>query len=160
MLRKAAKFLIALVLGGIVFAGCENNSSIINPSSNGGENAAVRLSALGDCENPQYTTLADLLAASDRNDELIATVEDGKVSFIHSGALFNCCMDSVSLEMETRGNVIRVVETEHTGQPCFCVCEYMIYGEILDLEPGTYTLEICPSMDSEEIICSVEVLIN
>lgn len=156
MLRKAAKFLIALVLGGIVFAGCENNSSIINPSSNGGENAAVRLSALGDCENPQYTTLA----ASDRNDELIATVEDGKVSFIHSGALFNCCMDSVSLEMETRGNVIRVVETENADAPCFCVCEYMIYGEILDLEPGTYTLEICPSMDSEEIICSVEVLIN
>lgn len=156
MLRTAAKFLSALVLGGIVFAGCENNSSIINPSSNGGENAAVRLSALGDCENPQYTTLA----ASDRNDELIATVEDGKVSFIHSGALFNCCMDSVSLEMETRGNVIRVVETEHTGQPCFCVCEYMIYGEILDLEPGTYTLEICPLMDSEEIFCSVEVLIN
>jgi hypothetical protein len=156
MLRKAAKVLVALVLGGIVFAGCENNSSIINPSSNGGENAAVRLSALGDCENPQYTTLTGSLG----NDELIATVEHGKVSFIHSGALFNCCMDSVSLEMETRGNVIRVVETEHTGQPCFCVCEYMIYGEILDLEPGTYTLEICPSMDSEEIFCSVEVLIN
>ena len=158
MLRKATKVLIALVLGGIVFAGCENNSSIINPSSNGGENAAVRLSALGECENPRYRYTT--LAASDRNDELIATVEHGKVSFIHSGALFNCCIDSISLEMETRGNVIRVVETENTDAPCFCVCEYMIYGEVLDLEPGTYTLEICPAMDSEEIFCSVEVSIN
>ena len=156
MLRKAAKVLVALVLGGIVFAGCENNSSIINPSSNGGENAAVRLSALGDCENPRGTTLAD----SSRNDQLVATVEDGKVSFIHSGALFNCCMDSVSLGMETSGNVVRIVETENTGQPCKCICEYMVYGEILNLEPGTYTLEICHSMDSDEIICSVEVSIN
>ncbi len=156
MLRKAAKVLIALALGGIVFAGCENNSSIIDPRFNGGKNAVLRLSALGECENPVGTTLA----GSGRNDELIATVEDGKVSFIHSGALFNCCMDSISLEMETGGNVIRVVETENADAPCFCVCEYMIYGEVLDLEPGTYTLEICSSMDSEEIFCSVEVSIN
>ena len=156
MLRKAAKVLITLVLGGIVFAGCENNSSIINPSFNAGENATVRLSALGGCENPQSKTLA----GSDRNDQLLATVEDGKVSFIHSGALFNCCMDSVSLGMETSGNVVRIVETENTGQPCKCICEYMVYGEILNLEPGTYTLEICPSMDSDEIFCSVELSVN
>ncbi len=156
MLRKAAEVLIALALGGIVFAGCENNSSLIDPPFNGGENAALRLSALGECENPVGTTLA----GSGRNDELIATVEDGKVSFIHSGALFDCCMDSVTLDLETEGNVIRVVETEHTEQPCFCECEYSVYGEVLDLEPGSYTLEISPSKDSEEIFCSVEVSIN
>ena len=156
MLRKYSKLFIAIVWAVAAFTSCDNNSAIVEPPFNGGENASVRLSALGDCQNEQGTTLANI----ERHDELQATVQDGKVSFTHTRALYNCCMDSISLDIEANGEIIRVVETEHCKSPCFCICEYAVYGEILDLEPDSYTIQIFSELNSEEMLCSVMVKIN
>ena len=157
MLRRYSNLFIAIVLAVAAFISCDNNSGIVNPPFNGGENASVRLSALGECQNEQDgTTLANI----ERHDELQATVQDGKVSFTHTRALYNCCMDSISLDIEAESEIIRVVETEHCESPCFCTCEYSVYGEILDLEPGSYTIQIFSEQNIEEMLCSVTVNIN
>lgn len=156
MLNKYSKLIIAIVWIVFAFAACDQNSTIARPPFDGGENGTVRLSALEDCTGEPVTTLAN----SERNDALQATVQEGKVSFIHTGALHNCCLDSISLEMNAEGNQISVVEKEYSEAPCFCQCEYTVHGEILDLEPGDYTIQICTDMDSEEILCYVTVKIN
>ena len=155
MLRRHSKLFIAIVLTVAAFASCDNNPGIVEPPFNGGENASVRLSALGDCQNQQSATLANV----ERHDELQARVDNGKVSFKHSRALFNCCLDSISLEMSAEGNRISVIETEYSGNPCFCQCEYEVQGEILDLGPGTYTIQIFDESNGE-ILCFVKVKIN
>ena len=156
MSSKYSNFIISLVWIAAVIMSCGKETALIDPPFNGGENASVRLSGLGECENQQSTTLA----ATERNDELQAVVQDGKVSFTHSRALYNCCLDSVSLDIEADGDMIRVVESEHCGEPCFCTCEYAVSGEILDLEPGSYTIQIFDETNAEEVLCYVGVEIN
>jgi len=156
MLNRYSNFIIALVWIAAVFTSCGKDSAFVDPPFDGGENASVRLSGLGDCENQQSTTLAD----TERNDELQATVQDGKVSFTHSRALYNCCLDSISLDIEADGDLIRVLESENCSEPCFCICEYTVSGEILDLEPGSYTIQVFDEANAEEVLCSMGVQIN
>ncbi|MEA1996829.1 MAG: hypothetical protein U9N45_04295 [Gemmatimonadota bacterium] len=130
----------------VSFAACTTESNPFVPSNN---QAILRLSGIGGCDGGK-TELA-----SGRDDELLVTVEEGLASFTHSNALFNCCMDSLTLEMSVTGRVVRVVETEHCGTPCKCICGYTVYGELEGLEPGVYTLEICPDMSGKTVFCSV-----
>jgi len=82
------------------------------------------------------------------------------VSFTHTNALFNCCKDSLSLNMAVKGTVVRVAEIEHCTAPCKCICGFTVYGEIIDLEPGWYTLEICPDITGEQVLCSVAFTVD
>ena len=161
----AATWILTLSL----LSACDNTETF-NPSLPELAPEAL-LSGVGECENQRETTAAaqeepvtsisDSQTGAERLDQLQATVgADGKVSFTHTGALFNCCMDSVTLEIEVLGSVIRVVEVEQCPNPCFCTCEYTIYGEIVNLDPGSYTIEICGSMESTEPFCTATVTVN
>jgi hypothetical protein len=111
------------------------------------------LSGLGECV-PQGGTM---LAGSCDVDELETEVSEGKVIFTHSAATYKCCMESISLEIEKEGAVVKIVETENAPDPCFCQCDYTIYGEIVDLEPGTYEIAVCCQENKDLVLCSASV---
>ncbi|HUU29415.1 MAG TPA: hypothetical protein VM123_16555 [archaeon] len=138
----------------IISAACGANHTNLTPFP---PQAAptLRLSGLGGCDYNDGLNLASV-----RNDKLVCTVENGRVSFIHSNAVYNCCMDKVSFEMAVEGSVVRVVEKEHTSNPCLCVCAFTIHGEITDLAPGTYTVEICPDLTGKNPYCSAVVTVE
>ena len=112
------------------------------------------LSGVGGCESHRETLLS---AGYSDNDRLEVEVSEGRVTFTHSAATYNCCMENVSLEIEQEGTVIKILEIEHAPNPCYCVCDYNIYGEIADLEPGTYEIAVCSQKNKDVILCSATV---
>ncbi len=60
---------------------------------------------------------------------------------------------SVRLEMVTE-NHIRIIETEYTANPCRCICDYTVFGEIIGLSAGTYTVEVVSAADQKTVLCS------
>ena len=140
--------LILLVLS----ISCRDNPAAIGdqPFEPGG--GTVRLAGLSDCAGTPGIALAEEIT-----NNLMATVsEDGTVSFVHSGAMFNCCLDSVGLEMYSWGGILRILEIQHCERPCRCTCGYSVHGEISNLEPGYYTLEICGDSLGSDAQCSVQ----
>ncbi|MCE5270251.1 hypothetical protein LLH00_03110 [bacterium] len=117
-----------------------------------GSKSSVALSGLSECRR-EVTDLA----AEGREDELSVSVQEGKVRFTHRGALFNCCLDSVSLQLCKYGSILRVVETPHVNQPCRCNCTFDVQGELLELESGQYWLEVAPSPDGDCAWCRVQI---
>lgn len=144
---------IFLLVSLALLVACQQNStSVDHPFEPGGGN--VRLAALGDCLGSSPAL------AGGSEDKLLATVSGRAVSFVHSGAVFNCCLDSLKLEMYSRGEILRVLELQHCDQPCDCSCEYAVHGEIDDLDPGYYTLEICADSLARQVLCSVSFRIG
>src|SRR4030042_1786151 len=126
------KALVIVLCSAVFLAGCGKSSLPVGPPFDGAAGASAQLSSLSDCQGE----VSEISLAGQRQDELLATVEDGTVSFTHSGALFNRCLDSLSLTLQADGHTIRVVENEHCAEPGFCRCLYTVYGQGLDLAPG------------------------
>jgi hypothetical protein len=144
---------IFLLIPLVMLAACQQNSaSADHPFLPGGGN--LRLAALGDCMG------SSTALAADGQDKLLATVSGSTVSFVHSGAVFNCCLDSLDLEMYFWGGILRVLELPYCDQPCDCTCDYTVHGEIDELDPGFYTLEICADSLARQVLCSVSFRIG
>jgi hypothetical protein len=140
---------LVLLAFGANSCGSDPATATDHPFEAGG--GTVRLAALGDCTGP------GAMLAGESNANLVANVgSDGMVSFVHSGAVFNCCMDSVGLEMYSWGGILRVLEKQHCAEPCRCTCSYTVHGEIGDLAPGYYTLEVCGDSLGMDVLCSVQ----
>ena len=147
---------VMVALFALAAVSCQENPAAVSDQPFEAGGGTVRLAGLGDCTRPSTSILADEMEAN-----LKASVsENGTVSFEHSGAVFNCCMDSVGLEMYSWGSILRVVEREFCAEPCRCICGYKIHGEISDLEPGYYTLEICEDSLATDALCSVQFKIG
>ena len=133
-----------------LIAACEKRDPLSAPSDYPPlEGATVRLSGLSGCETPTSSV------AVSGQDRLHAGEKDGKVSFEHSGAVFNCCMDSISISiLSIKPGVVRVLETEHTANACRCNCNYTVFGEITGLEGGMITIEVASATAPEKILGS------
>jgi hypothetical protein len=144
---------IYLLIPLVIVAACQQSSTGgEQPFLPGGGN--IRLVALGDCMG------SSTALAADSQDKLLATVSGGTVSFVHTAAVFNCCLDSLNLEMFSWGGILRVLELPYCDQPCDCTCDYVVHGEITELEPGFYTLEICTDSLAHQALCSVSFRIG
>ncbi len=177
-MRAFFKTLVVFFGALMLFSACEN---AVNPTPLGPfPQPTVMLSGVGGCELPEEALLAGdrgeestnddslnndvpiispLVDGTPGEDQLEAVVTDGKVTFTHSGATYNCCLDSIGLEMEREGSVLRVLETEYAPKPCYCTCDYTVYGEIVDLEAGDYTIEVVNAADPAKVLCSATVTV-
>ena len=145
---------LLFLMVGAGLAACNTENYVYSPPDTSG--AELRLAGLSECEG----TLEGAGLAGERSDRLLAVVENGRVSFEHSGARFNCCLDNVSLALEIDGNCIRVLETEHTAEPCRCVCDFSVGGEITGLGNGSYVLEICLAEADNIVLSTVQFTIT
>ncbi len=67
----------------------------------------------------------------------------GTLQLTHTNALFNCCFDSLTAEIDIADNIIDIVEHEHPfGGMCDCICLYDIDYEIINLPPAVYTIRV------------------
>ncbi|MFH1070971.1 MAG: hypothetical protein V1794_15235 [Candidatus Glassbacteria bacterium] len=142
-------------LAGLLLLACDAEHFVYSPPDT--SEAQLRLAGLNECTGSGEGTA---LATDERNDRLLAIVENGLVKLEHSRASFNCCMDSVSLAQQIEGGLIRVIETEHSHEPCRCVCEFTVQAEIIGLGSGQYVLEVCSAAAPDEKLCSVQFTIT
>jgi len=74
-------------------------------------------------------------------DEVYATVDDSRIRLFHLGALYNCCNEPFAFEIAQEEATIYVREIEVLENPCYCVCCFHIYLELVDVAPGDYVIE-------------------
>ena len=76
-------------------------------------------------------------------DQFSVTVEDSAFTMFHQGAEYNCCPDSIELQVSIDGDLISLREVEHLESGgCACMCCFNLSATVGGLAPGTYRLEI------------------
>lgn len=74
-------------------------------------------------------------------DEVRALVIEDTVYVFHDAALYNCCPEPFEYDIALEGSTISVREHEVLENPCYCVCCYNLYAQVLGVPPGSYVLE-------------------
>ena len=85
----------------------------------------ARMTALGPCQGEGVRSAKGTALSLRQVNDI--------VEFTHSGASYNCCMDSIAVSLEYKGGIVRIIETEYAAVPCRCVCDYTVFGEITGL---------------------------
>ena len=70
------------------------------------------------------------------------TYADSRLWLTHTNAIYNCCLDSIKIDMLVGERTITVVEREHlaAGEGCDCICPYILDYHVPNVNPGQYTL--------------------
>jgi len=126
---------------------------LLSETSQESQSPSVSLNGLGPCSSGSEKDPDSVVQSRGAlGDELEVEVGPGTISFIHHSATYNCCLDSIGLDLEREDALLRVLETEYTAEPCRCICDFTVYGEIVDLPPGDYILEVVNAADPETVL--------
>ncbi len=113
----------------------EDDTEVADIEAADGEGTTATLSNVSnsECLTNRDDVVESFEAAYDANT--------GTVTAIHHNVEFNCCLDTVDVQMQISGTTIQLYESETVTTPCDCICPYDVTSEIDDLEPGGYTVE-------------------
>jgi hypothetical protein len=76
-------------------------------------------------------------------EQLWVTVADSSLTVYHDGAGYNCCVDSIEVQVSFQTSAIIIREIEHKiGSGCVCMCCYNLETEIDGLAPGEYLVVV------------------
>jgi hypothetical protein len=76
-------------------------------------------------------------------EQLWTTVADSTLTVYHDGAQYNCCYDSLVVQVSREAFSITIRELEYPeGGYCACMCCYNFESEVDGLAPGTYAVEV------------------
>lgn len=93
-------------------------------------------------------------------DEFELTVEGHTLYVVHQNATYNCCPDDIVVSLTVEGNLLRLTEEELLTVPCDCLCCYDVETTVVNLAPGTYTVEYCwYDYESGDQQCHVEDIV-
>jgi len=104
---------------------------------------SVRLISRSACKDGPIQPLYS--AASECSQDCLQywSEPDGTLHVKHINAGFNCCIDSVAISIEIKGQVALVTEGEYlTGSGCHCLCLYDIEYEITNLPTTVNKIEV------------------
>jgi hypothetical protein len=94
------------------------------------------------------------------DDEIEFTVEDNTLHVVHNNVAYNCCLDDIVISVSQEGDLLRLTEGEIVSLPCYCICCYNVEATVVDLAPGTYTVELCwYDQDTHQIECYVDEIV-
>jgi len=76
------------------------------------------------------------------DEDLEIVVEGFTVTVIHRNARFNCCLDSIGIDLSVENCLLKITETEFVQRPCDCDCTFEVRASITVHEPALYIIEI------------------
>jgi len=95
----------------------------------------------GNCKSFHNESTLDSVSA---DQDCIEYQYDGQrvllLKHINSG--FNCCPDDIIGKVTINNNVISIEEDEVLSTPCLCLCLFDLTLEIVNLDPGDYTISV------------------
>ncbi len=96
----------------------------------------------------------------EEDDQIEFTVEEQTLHVLHSNATYNCCLDDIAISVSQEGDLLSLTEEEILTLPCYCICCYNVEATVVDLAPGTYTVEFCwYDYETHQIQCYVEEIV-
>jgi hypothetical protein len=94
------------------------------------------------------------------DDEIELSVAGDVLYVVHRNATYNCCRDEIVITASLEGNLLTLTEEEIVPNPCYCLCCYNVAATVIDLAPGTYTVEFCwYDYDTNQIECYVDEIV-
>jgi hypothetical protein len=93
-------------------------------------------------------------------DEIELTIEGNTLHVLHRNATYNCCLDDVVISLSVEENLLILNEQEILSNPCWCICCYNVEVTVVDLAPGTYTVEFCwYDYETDQVTCYWEDIV-
>ena len=90
----------------------------------------------------EWTTGIETGTDAAKNQDCIEYVYDGQSLILkHVNAGFNCCPGEILADIDIVGNLITITENEQEAG-CFCLCLFDLDFEIINLQPGDYTIRV------------------
>lgn len=135
MLRRRPIGLLALVIAvtACVIWGCDQDSKP-RPT---GEATLVGFSN-GECQREQAQA-----RAYSSEEPKVEIITDGLLVMInHKNAMFNCCLDTILVDLAQEENLLILTEAEIATHPCHCICPYEVSASLEVSLPGQYQVEI------------------
>lgn len=129
---------IVVVVAAILFGGCG-----ADPPP--GDLDFVHSSAVLMAPECGETTAAGSLGEAVLLPECIQwSYEDNLLSLKHLNAVYNCCLDSIEVDMIVSEQTIYIVESEYPegGQGCRCTCQYLLVYHVPVASAGSYLLHL------------------
>lgn len=73
----------------------------------------------------------------------IDLLADGlQIEFVHQNACFNCCLDTILVDLRQEEWRIILTESEVVTHPCRCLCPYRVTATVAVSTPGIYEFEV------------------
>lgn len=90
---------------------------------------------------PSATDVVDLgCGAGDGEQLLVSAPSTGRIDVTHYDFGQGCCPDAIVVDVAMAGSTLGVTYTP-TGDDCDCVCNLDVSYAIVDVPPGTWTLQ-------------------
>jgi len=123
-----------IVLLSLAFGGCGEDVDL-HPV---GEARLADYSHSEECAGPGRGLSVDW----EETAKVEVVVEGLRMTLIHENAMLNCCLDSILVDLNQEGSLLKLVETEVVTTPCDCICPFKVTATIGVSTPGTYTMEV------------------
>lgn len=81
------------------------------------------------------------LFGEDERFEAAYNSETKTLGAAHYNAVFNCCIQTIDVELKTEEFVLSLYEKEIAETPCNCICPYNVVSTIDGLADGEYTVK-------------------
>jgi hypothetical protein len=73
----------------------------------------------------------------------VEVLTDGlQIEIIHQNAWFNCCLDTILVDLRQERRQIILTESEVVTMPCRCICPFRVTASLEASLPGKYGIEI------------------
>ena len=156
-------------------SGNDNSSGATSSSNNSGNDNSSKAtsgnatSGSNNSGNDRSSDAGAGISAFFGEEKFSYSYHDNLLYLLHENAIYNCCIEEISVTMEMAGNTINIYEDEKLeGSGCRCSCPYDITTKIGCLEPGTYTIKFFNKQTGKllgviekviipEIVCPVSV---
>lgn len=123
--------MIAVALCGVW--GCDRNAGT-RPA---GEATLVDFSNSGECQ------ARDPKGGYPDEPPKVEVITEGQVVLInHKNAIFNCCLDTIRVELRQEERLLILTESEIVTHYCRCNCAFEVTASLEVTLPGVYWIEI------------------
>jgi hypothetical protein len=135
----------------LAVAGCGGECEV----SPAGEATLTGFSNTPDCVRSKAEETSQECYGAPPRVEVFA--EGLEIEIVHQNACFNCCMDTILVDLEQEGRRIILTESEVVTHPCRCICPFRVTATVAVDLPGEYRIEIYAL---EELIWTGEVTVT
>jgi hypothetical protein len=119
-----------------VLTGCEDGSGV-TPT---GEATLLGYSNTSDCVRDKGEEIDGECYGDPPRIKLLT---DGlEIEIIHQNACFNCCLDTILVDLRQEEHRIILTESEDVTNPCRCLCPFRVTASVEVSLPGDYRIEI------------------